>query len=401
MASGFQRKLLLIATALTATGCQNGAATRAINPVPATAGPGMAMLQAQAQAAAAQQLRDAGVAMAEARVQAAPQDLEARRTLAQVYLASGRFRSAAQAYDDALGLAPGDEALRLKKALALLGQGNQAAAIRELDRIDSLPDAGLAYALAGQAQRGVELLTQAARAPEATARTRQNLALAYALAGQWARARVIAGQDLDPAAVDARVRQWAVLAATADPAVQTAGLLSVVPDAGDAGRPIGLAYIPPASRVGAQVAARAAPAEMIVASPVEAKPTAARPAARRTEPPARSSDRPVPPRLAQTVSLALPAAGGRQWVVQLGAYDRAELVESNWQRLQRRTGDLLDGYAPSRSEKKVGDRRYYRLSIAGFGQRGAAVALCDALQAKGRDCFVRRVDAALPPSTRV
>lgn len=401
MALSLHRRLLLIATALTAAGCQNGAATRAMNPVPATAGPGMAMLQAQAQAAAAQQMRDAGVAMAEARVQAAPNDLEARRTLAQVYLASGRFRSAAQAYDDALGLAPADATLRLKKALALLGQGNQPAAIGELDRIGHLPDAGLAYALAGQAQRGVELLTQAARAPDATPRTRQNLALAYALAGQWARARVVAGQDLDPAAVDVRVRQWAVLAATADTAVQTAGLLSVVPDAGDAGRPIGLAYIPPASRVGAQVAARAAPAEMIVASPVEAKPTAARPAARRTAFSTRGADRPETPQLMQKVSLALPASGARQWVVQLGAYDRAELVESNWQRLLRRTGDLLDGYAPSRSEKLVGERRYYRLSIAGFGQRGAAVALCEALRAKGRDCFVRRVDGVLPPSTRV
>jgi tetratricopeptide (TPR) repeat protein len=401
MASGLQRKLLLIATALTAAGCQNGAATRAMNPQPAVAGPGMAMLQAQAQAAAAQQLRDAGVAMAEARVRASPADLEARRTLAQVYLASGRFRSAAQAYDDALGLAPGDEALRLRKALALLGQGNQAAAIGELDRIASLPDAGLAYALAGQAQRGVELLTQAARAPDATPRTRQNLALAYALAGQWARAKVVAGQDLDPAAVDARVRQWAVLAATADPAMQTAGLLSVVPDTGDAGRPIGLAYIPPASRVGAQVAAVAAPVETVIVSPVAATPAADAPAVRRSAPPVRIAERPPTPRLAQKVSLALPAAGGRQWVVQLGAYDRAELVESNWQRLRRRTGDLLDGYEPSLSEKMVGERRYYRLSIAGFAQRGAAVALCEALQAKRRDCFVRRVDAALPPATRV
>lgn len=388
MASSFHRTLLLIATALTDAGCQNGAATREMNPTPSVAGPGLAMLQAQAQAAAAQQMRDAGVAMAEARVQAAPDNLEARRTLAQVYLASGRFRSAAQAYDDALGLAPGDEALRLKKALALLGQGNQAAAIGELDRIGSLPDAGLAYALAGQAQRGVELLTQAARAPDATPRTRQNLALAYALAGQWARAKVIASQDLDPAAVETRVRQWAVLAATADSAVQTAGLLSVVPDAGDAGRPIGLAYIPPASRVGAQVAAVGAPAE-IVASSIDATSATADVVQR------------VAPRLTQKVSLALPSPGGRHWVVQLGAYDRAELVASNWQRLVRRTGDLLDGYAPSRSEKVVGERRYHRLSIAGFDKRGAAVELCEALQARGRDCFVRQVDAALPPSTRV
>lgn len=397
MASSFHRNLLLIATALSAAGCQNGAATRAANPVAAAGGSGMAMLQAQAQAAAVQQVRDAGVAMAEARVQASPDDLEARRTLAQVYLAAGRFRSAAQAYDDALGLAPDDSGLRLRKALALLGQGNQVAAIGELDRIGQLPDAGLAYALAGQTQRGVELLAQAARAPDATPRTRQNLALAYALAGQWARAKVVAGQDLDPAAVEARVRQWALLAATADPVVQTAGLLSVVPDAGDAGRPIGLAYIPPVSRVGAQVAAIDAPVETIVAAPVETKAPAAGQGDRRPAPPEGLAEGRPAPRGAQKVSLALPAVGGRHWVVQLGAYDRAELLETNWQRLRRRTGDLLDGHEPSRSEKLVGERRYYRLSIAGFGQRGAAVELCEALQAKGRDCFVRRVDVAPPP----
>lgn len=401
MASSFNRTLLLVATALSAVGCQSGAVTKAMNP---TAGQGraVAMLQAQARAASDQQMREAGVAMAEARVQAQPDNLEARRTLAQVYLASGRFRSASQAYDDALGLAPGDTSLRLKKALSLLAQGNNVAAIGELDRVGNIPDAGLAYALAGQAQRGVELLTQAARAPDATARTRQNLALAYALAGQWARAKVVAGQDLDPAAVDARMRDWAVLASTADTAAQTAGLLSVVADTSDTGRPIGLAYIPPASRMVRQVA---------VAAPVETIVVAAAPEA--VAAPSRQRAAPETPKVTASAatargttaavrkaSIAMPAPDGRQWVVQLGAYDRAELIDSNWQKLLRRTGDLLDGYAPSRSEKMVGDRLYYRLSIAGFGKRDEAIELCEALQARGRDCFVRRVGPALPQPAR-
>lgn len=397
MASSFNRNLLLVATALSAVGCQSGAVTKAMNPM-AAQGRGAALLQAQARAASDQQLREAGVAMAEAQVRARPDDLEARRTLAQVYLASGRFRSASQAYDDALGLAPADSALRLRKALSLLAQGNMIAATGELDRIGTLPDAGLAYALAGQAQRGIELLTQAARAPDATPRTRQNLALAYALAGQWARAKVVAGQDLDPAAVDARMRDWAVLASTADAAVQTAGLLSIVPDPGDAGRPIGLAYIPPASRIGQQVAITAPVERIMVAAAPQAVDA---PARSRAEPKARAAAPAVaPPKMVRQASVTLPATTGRQWVVQLGAYDRAELVDSNWQRLLRRTGDLLDGHAPSRSEKMVGERRYYRLSIAGFGKRGDAVELCEALQARGRDCFVRRPGPALPQPTR-
>lgn len=379
MASSSIRTLLLAATVLTATGCQNSALVKALNP-PAT-GRGMAVLQAQAQAAAEQHVRDAGVAMAEARVQAAPADIEARRTLAQVYLASGRFRSAAQAYDDALALVPQDNTLRLKKALALLGQGNSVAAIGELDRIRGLADAGLAYALAGQAERGVELLTEAARAPDATPRTRQNLALALALAGQWARAKVVAGQDLDPAAVEMRLRQWAMLAATADPAAQTAGVLAVAADAGDPGRPIGLAYVAPASK----------PVELVLAVP--------KPPQVSILPP---SPKPVRARLTRTSADApAPLATARQWVVQLGAYDRPELVDSNWERIQRRAGDLLDGYEPTRTEKLVGDRRYYRLSIAGFERRSAAVDLCEALQAKGRDCFVRLVGPATPKPTRV
>lgn len=360
---------LLAATALAAAGCQQGAVTKATNPTPSR---GIAMMQAQVQAAATQQIREAGVAMAEAKVAVAPTDLEARRTLAQVYLASGRFRSAAQAYDDALGLAPGDSALRLKKALALLGQGNAVAAVGELDRIASLPDAGLAYALAGQAARGVELLEAAARGADASPRTRQNLALAYALAGQWARARVVAAQDLDPQAVEGRMQQWALLASTADPAAQTAGLLAVAADAGDPGRPIGLAYVAPPEAPAVQVAA----AEAV-----------------RTSPPLQVALRKA------SLSVATPATH-RQWVVQLGAYDTPELVDSNWTRIQRRFGDLLDGHAPSRSEKMVGERRYYRLSVAGFSRRGAAIDLCEALQARDKECFVRRVGPAAPQPTR-
>lgn len=399
MASSLTRTLLLVATALSVGACQNGAAKRAMNPTTTAAkSQGMAMLQAQAQAASTQQIRESGVAMAEARVMAQPENLEARRTLAQVYLASGRFRSAAQAYDDALGLAPGDDALRLKKALALLAQGNSIAAVGELDRIHHAADAGLAYALAGQAERGIELLTAAARAPDATPRIRQNLAFAYALSGQWARAKVVAGQDLDPAAVEARMRDWALLASTADSAVQTAGLLAVVPDSSDSGRPIGLAYIPPASRVGQQLAfgvpaaASAATAnvarveqERVVVASMPAIEVAARAAAAA---PVR--------RLAASV---VTRPTGR-WAVQLGAYDRAELVDSNWRRLLRRTGSLLDSFEPSRSEAIVNARRYYRLSITGFGQRSEAIDLCEALQARGRECFVRAVTRPMPLATR-
>ena len=263
MASNLTRTVLLVATALTGVGCQSGAVTKAMNP---TAGRTAAMLRAQseAQAAARQDPNAAALPMSENRVAMAPDDLEARRTLAQLYFAAGRFQSAVQACDDALAIAPTDERLRLHKALALLAQGNQMAATGELDRITGLPDAGLAYALAGNPDRGVAVLTAAARRPDATARLRQNLALAHALGGEWARARVIAGQDLDAATLEVRVRQWAELAARGDIAVLTAGLLGIVPMANDGGRPTGLAYVPPEARV------RQAAADVPAASPAAA-----------------------------------------------------------------------------------------------------------------------------------
>jgi Flp pilus assembly protein TadD len=398
MASSTNRTMLLIATALTAVGCQSGAATKAMNPA---AGRGMAMLQAQAQAAGEQQMRDAGLAMAEQRVRTAPDDLDARRTLAQVYFASGRFRSAAQAYDDALAIAPGDESLRLKKALALLGQGNPAAAVGELDRIRNLPDAGLAYALAGQTRRGVELLTAAARQPGATARTRQNLALAHALDGQWARARVIAAQDLDPATLDTRVQQWAVLAATADPALQTAGLLSIAPAADD-GRPIGLAYVPPEARIQQAAGAPAAavpgppkPIDVAAAPPtITVAPITAAPVAK----PAMASLAASRPAM-RKISSVTSATPARRWVVQIAAYDRPALLEANWQRLRRGNVELLGEYEAVRSEVTIGNRRYYRLALAGFDGRSEAVDVCESLQAKGRACFVR--SSALPAQRTV
>lgn len=390
MASSIHRTLLLIATALTGVGCQSGATTKAMNP---SAGRGAAMLQAQGQAAAQQQLRYAGTAVAEGRVAAAPDDPEARRTLAQVYFASGRFRSAAQAYDDALAITPSDEKLRLRKALALLAQGNQVAASGELDRIGNLPDAGLAYALAGRAERGIELLTQAARHPDATARTRQNLALAYALDGQWARARVIAAQDLDPTTLEIRVRQWAELAAQGDVAAQTAGLLAISPATDDAGRPIGLAYVPPSARLQQAAATPPAPEPKIelaaAASTITMTPI---PAASASKPPTAA---PRQPALRQASAVASAAPSSR-WVVQLAAYDRAELLEANWKHLSSRNAELVADYSAVRSQVTIGNRRYYRLALAGFDGRSEAVDLCENLQAKGRACFVRPASQPAP-----
>lgn len=392
MAYKMARNALMIATALTVVACQSGRVATAMNPKPKV-GAGMAALQAKMEAAAQQQSRFDGIEPAEVAVRAAPDSLEARKALAQAYFDAGRFRSAAQAYDDALAIAPADDSLRLRKTLALLAQGNQSAARAELDRLHDTRNAGLAFALAGRTDRAVDLLMQAARQPEASAQTRQNLALALALAGQWAQARTVAAQDLEPAMVEARIRQWAEFAASADPALQTASLLRVTPVASDYGRPIGLAYVPPSERLVQQAAvASVAPVETITvaAVPAETKPAAQLAlAANELTTGAGTADRRIPGK-SGTVSAS--AAMSAQWVVQLGAYDRADLLEANWHHIAQRNAKLLGDYEAVRSEVTIGDRRFHRLAITGFASRSAASDLCGALQAKGRDCFVRSLN---------
>ncbi len=205
-------------------------------------------------------------ALMERAVSASPRDVGYRMLLADAYLRSGRFDSARITYAEAVELDPSNVRGALSVALVHIAQGRPAAAAGILDNIsDRAPaaDVGLAYALAGRAERAVELLEAAARSPMATPRTRQNLALAYAFAGDWARARAVAAQDISPADVDARLAQWAQMARPGAGPVQVAALLGVSPGA-DRGRPVQVALgatepvVPGADRV--QVAEAPAPA---------------------------------------------------------------------------------------------------------------------------------------------
>ncbi|MDG6746134.1 tetratricopeptide repeat protein, partial [Staphylococcus aureus] len=108
---------------------------------------------------------------------------------------AGRFASARQAFAETLELDPTDGRAALNLSLALIAGGDGEAARAVLGRhADHIPatDLGLAMALAGGTGEGVKILSAAAREPEASPKTRQNLALALALAGQWDMARMAA-----------------------------------------------------------------------------------------------------------------------------------------------------------------------------------------------------------------
>ncbi len=170
-------------------------------------------------------------------------DGERRALLGTAYLRAGRFRSAAQAFADTLALrqVDGRTALNLALAQVASGQGNaaQATLVRYAALIPAT-DRGLALALGGAPQQGVEVLMAAMRVPGADARTRQNLALALALAGEWPDAFFLVGLDLPPAAARQRILDWMRFARPQGSADQVAALLSITP-AIDPGQPVALA----------------------------------------------------------------------------------------------------------------------------------------------------------------
>ena len=252
---------------------------------------------AKAEAALAKGQTAKAVALAEQAVLANPRDGATRTLLGAAYLKAGRFASATAAYDAALEL--GDESVPTVLGLALseTAQGHDAAALELLnDWRDVIPasDLGLALALAGNAPRGVAILTDALRSGDTTVKARQNLAFAYALGGHWREARLMLAQDVPANQISDRIGQWAQLAAPGADHARVAHLLGV-PVTGDSGQPaeLALANFPSAEAlalaVGLQFAPEAAkPVELAVAAPppmvtepiaAEPMPAAAMPAA--------------------------------------------------------------------------------------------------------------------------
>lgn len=372
----------------------------------------------------------AAISYAEAAVSLNPQFADYRVVLGQSYLKAGRFMSARQSFADALMLSPGNGRVALNLALAQVAVGEWDAARKTLDaNAAAIPvsDRGLAMALAGDPAGAVELLSSAARSPEADAKTRQNLALAFALAGRWQEAKTTVSIDLAPSEVDARIAEWATFSRPQSASDQIATLLHVTP-VEDAGQPVALALNQqsPAVQMAAQAAdpvdsympgkptemasastpvAAPAPAmtearEMKVAAPAAAPETAVMASVRfmpRQEVvqiiPARvvrSPARPVVamaaavmPRIVAKVSMI--ASGG--YYVQLGAYENAGVARDAWTRVSRRYA-AIGSHMPQGMGITTQAGSFYRLSVGGFA-RADAVSLCSRYKARGGNCFVR------------
>jgi Flp pilus assembly protein TadD len=441
---------LIVAMTMTGFSGQSAAVRRFNDPARATSRTDRQAAQLHEQAARALQSGQLDVARnaIEQAVALSPRDAGYRQLLADIYLKSGRFASARTTYGDVLELDPSNLRAGLSIALIQIAQGNPRAAVARLDDLAGrapAADVGLAYALAGAADRAVRLLEDAARAPGATARTRQNLALAYAIAGDWRRARAVAAQDLSPAEVPARMEQWAAFARPGAGATQVTALLGVSP-AEDPGQPVRLALAPEAAPaeqafaaaeiapapvpapVAAPVAqapqapvqvAEAAPAEAPAfwvptaqsyrapaEAPVEASATSTEPAA---PPPevrvqyaaaARSLVAPEPALIRAAAVTRVPAPlfhrarpqvsireGSAPVVVQLGAFSNEANAERAWLQASNRYG--LASRRPLTTTIDLNGRRLHRVSVAGFAAAGDAQRLCGQIRDQGGVCFVR------------
>ena len=375
----------------------------------------------------------AAIRFAEVAVGLSPREPDYRMTLAESYLKAGRFDSARQAYADVLALAPatgaGSGKAALNLALAQIATGDADVARQTLATYAAaipVGDLGLALALAGDTQRGVALLMQAARAAESNAKLRQNLALALALSGNWGGARIAAAADMSPADIDARMQQWAVFAQPDHASDQVATLLGVT-RAQDSGQPVALALsapVPVAANTSTTtvaptpVAVEASAVTVVPPSPVVAVSLPAwAPAAAPVAPPLVAASAPMtvaaavvfapsrevvqvlPPPLIRAepapakvaavsrVSASAPPASG-DWYVQLGAYSNAAVAKDGWNRVKRRFASL-GNHPPRGMNFAVNGGSYYRLSVGGFA-RADADRLCRDLRARGGACFVRR-----------
>lgn len=430
---------------VTTSGC-SGMGQMASAPAGAAIKPDAAAKSAdKARVAIEQDKADKAVGFAEAAVAASPRDASYRALLGQAYLHDGRFVSATAALTEAMELGADDANTIIALALAQIAQGKavDAAALLGAHQ-DKVPasDTGLALALAGDSESAIYMLSEAARAPGANARTRQNLALAFAMSGRWAQARILASQDLSPAKLEGRMAEWSKLAEQPNAQVRVASLIGAKVQQGDVGMPVRLAL---SNFADTQMAAAPAAVELASIDPAPVATFAPPPpvmadassAIRTVElpMPQRTADGVVPvtelpqptpageviladaapyrtaPRIAgetgerlrpyqeQALELAtrvVPAAMGFDskkpsgWAVQLGAYDSLGIAKEKWSGLKRRSAMLANFPASSHSATVKG-RTFYRLTVNGLATRADATSLCNELKAQGQTCFIRQM----------
>ena len=388
------------------------------------------------------------VASAEAAVAAAPDNAALRVTLAQHYMELGRFASAEAGFAEALAIEDSPRTA-LNLALAKIGNGriNQGLQLIEKYR-DQLPaaDYGLALALAGESGRAVLVLGDAVREPDATARTRQNLAFALAMEGRWLEAKVVAGQDMPFANVGDRMGQWSNFMQAGSPRQLIAGIMNTPLVNDDPGMPVRLARATNPADYGTQMASaapgydpaplaqyapqpvamtdaamsapepqmesEAADAALVQAAvaPASAPAPAPLPVAEAIAAPTQPYKVSVPlpavkPSAVKTAAIGTPrkvtsqaeadqliakARKSSGLAVQLGAFSSMGAAKTAWSRLTAKH-PTLRSYAPSYAAVTVKGRNYVRVAANGITDKRVGWALCQRGTGSASVCAQRQI----------
>ena len=379
------------------------------------------------------------ISHAEAAVLADPYNASYRAILGAAYMEEGRFESAATSFQDALSLGDTAPKTALSLALAQIATGDNRAAVATLDKwqdaIDPA-DLGLAFALAGEAKRGVDVLGAQLRGGNSTPKVRQNLAYSYALYGDWLAARLMAAEDVPADQLDARLSEWAAVARPEDHQARVAALLSV-PVVGDSGQPAALALnnnpgttglameaarelpaaaeLPPVMADAAPQAGYPLPVAARASAPVDnfatalAEPASApmpavsnpvvQPVAPTTTGAPRRSNRAVAlapaarPAPAPSVDSAPMAVSGTH-LIQLGSFSSEASAKRAWSIYAKRYPQL-SAHDMVITKAIVRGKTYWRVSAAGF-ERASANSMCSTVKSGGQGCIAWAQGKPLP-----
>lgn len=440
-----QRLAALALTTALATAALTGCTTNAAPPA------GISASKAQV----ALERGDSGEAVehAEAAVLAQPRNAQFRAVLGAAYMEAGRFESAATSFQDAMSLGGNSprNALSLALAETAVGRYTKAAAVLD-DWRDALDpaDLGLALALAGQPERGAQVLANALRAGQNTSKVRQNLAYAYALSGDWRAARLMAAEDVPPDQINQRIGEWARSVQPEMYQARVATLLGA-PLVSDPGQPVALALVnnPSSEQLAAEAAALAYPApeqQLAAAAPApagELAPVDPTPHVAVVQPPVvapatvqaafaapapagaspaqitesmvafisqpvvqkmparygaevepRRSSKGVTQVAAKRATAPAPVRADGSHLIQLGSFLSREGARRAWGIYAERY-DNLDRYRMVITEARVRGKTYYRVSAGGF-QSADALSMCSTVKAGGEGCIAWAQGRPLP-----
>ncbi|GAB4151010.1 MAG: hypothetical protein Tsb0016_22970 [Sphingomonadales bacterium] len=331
--------------------------------------------------AAIGQYRAAADAFAEA-IDKDDQAAAAYRGLGNSQLVLGQYANAVANFSQAARLEPGNAANYSGLGIAFDASGNHAEALRSFR--EGLAQAGgtslrgnygLSLALHGD-RMGIDVLEDTVRQADSGARERVNLALAYALFGDYRRAATMASIDLDVGAARANL----VFASTLrglDPRARTVAMLqgSAAPKT-DTREPANRGQ---GNADETQVRATIA---RLLPEPQATAPT------------------PQPETDPAVLAGAPPLLEPEGWAVQIAAYRKLEHLTPGWRFLSVKYADLIGHLEPRRSEvdhphsPQGPSGFFYRLNAGPLTGRAEANGICQALQARGGECWVRAPEPA-------